>query len=276
VSRKILVADDSHNIRSVLQLNLEWKGYEVLSAADGEEAVRIAERVRPDLIILDVMMPRRNGFQVCRLFKNDAKTSDIPVILLTAKSQAEDRYWGRDCGADEYITKPFNTPALEQAVERLLRQSDDSEDASESPEGRALQGALERTIRHDQSCGVCYLRLEPRPLLVHRQKYGELAHQHLLEVVQDAIGAVLREEGQDPVIEPDDGCFRVLLTAAGQRVRAVQQRLTERCNQAVIQCYDPEDRERGFVLSRDPRTREELHVPLVTLQVERTLLYNQD
>ena len=147
MNRKILVADDSDNIRNVLQLNFEWKGYEVLAAADGEEAIRLAERVRPDLIILDVMMPRRNGFQVCRLFKSDAKTSEIPVILLTAKNQKEDRYWGQDCGADEYITKPFNTPMLEKVVERLLQRAETGGQSHDSSKGSAaLQEALDRPL----------------------------------------------------------------------------------------------------------------------------------
>ena len=187
MNRKILVADDSDNIRNVLQLNFEWKGYEVLAAADGDEAIRLAERVRPDLIILDVMMPRRNGFQVCRLFKSDAKTSEIPVILLTAKNQKEDRYWGQDCGADEYITKPFNTPMLEKVVERLLQRAEPGGPDRDTGDGSTeLQEALDHTINEGEACGVSYLGLDAKALMVHRQKYGEIGHRQVFEAAAGA------------------------------------------------------------------------------------------
>ena len=137
MSRKILVVDDSDNIRTVLKVNFEWIGYDVLSARDGEEAIRMMEEEKPDLIILDVMMPRKNGYQVCRRFKSDPRTADIPVILLTARIQEEDAFWGRDCGADEFITKPFQTPDLESAVRRLLT-------------GSSTQGGREKWSRSDR------------------------------------------------------------------------------------------------------------------------------
>lgn len=277
MNRKILVADDSDNIRNVLQLNFEWKGYEVLVAADGEEAIRLAERVRPDLIILDVMMPRRNGFQVCRLFKSDAKTAEIPVILLTAKNQKEDRYWGQDCGADEYITKPFNTPMLEKVVERLLQRAETGGEDPDASEGSAaLQDALDRTIDEGKACGVIYMALDTKPLMVHRQKYGEIGHRRVFEAVSGAIAEVMDKERQDPVVEERGTGFHVLIVATADRVRAIQRRIVEQCNRAIMDCYDKDDREREFVASRDFRTREEIQIPLVTLQVERTLLYNQD
>ncbi len=277
MNRKILVADDSDNIRNVLQLNFEWKGYEVLAAADGDEAIRLAERVRPDLIILDVMMPRRNGFQVCRLFKSDAKTSEIPVILLTAKNQKEDRHWGRDCGADEYITKPFNTPMLEKVVERLLQRANpDGQDHDTGHGSTALQEVLDHTINEGEACGVSYLGLDAKALMVHRQKYGEIGHRQVFEAASSAIAEVMGEQRQELVVEERGAGFQVLIVATADRVRAIQRQVVERSNQVIMGCYDKDDREREFVASRDYRTREEIQIPLVTLQVERTLLYNQD
>jgi DNA-binding response OmpR family regulator len=278
VNRRILVADDSDNIRNVLQLNFEWKGYEVLAAADGEEAVRLVDRMRPDLIILDVMMPRKNGFQVCRQVKSDSRTSDIPVIILTAKNQKEDRHWGQDCGADEYITKPFNTPALEKVVERLLEHAvgEVADEDEGKKEDSRLQESLDRTIAEGVACGVGHLRLDAKPLMVHRQKYGEILHGPIFEVVVGAIIDVLGREHQDVVMEEDRDCFLILITATAERVRAIQREIVECSNLRIIDCYGKEDRERGFVASRDFHTREEIQIPLVTLQVEKTLLYNQD
>jgi len=277
VNRKILVADDSDNIRNVLQLNFEWKGYEVLAAADGEEALRLAERVRPDLIILDVMMPRRNGFQVCRLFKSDPRTAEIPVILLTAKNQKEDRFWGRDCGADEYITKPFNTPTLEKVVERLLKRAETGRrDPDASTGSGALQETMDRAISEGLPCGLSSLALDARALMVHRQKYGEIRHREIFQAMSDALAEVMREARQELVMEERKTGFQVFILAAADRVRSIQNQIVERCNQAIQGCYDEDDREREFVATRDYHTREEIQIPLASLQVERTLLYNQD
>jgi DNA-binding response OmpR family regulator len=276
VTQRILVADDSDNIRNVLQLNFEWRGYEVLAAADGEEAVRLVERSRPDLIILDVMMPRRNGFQVCRQVKSDARTADIPVILLTAKNQKEDMFWGRDCGADEYITKPFNTPTLEKVVERLLERarSDPGQSVSDSEVG--LQESLNEAIREGNACGVGTLRLDPTPLMVHRQKYGELRHRQVFDAALRAIREVLQREHREAEPEEDQGSFRVLITATADRVRDILERIVERANELIQDCYDEADRSQGYVMSRDFHSGGEVRTPLVTLRVEGTQLYNQD
>src|SRR5206468_13114795 len=118
---KILVADDSPNIREILKISLEGDGYTVVLAEDGEMALAVVAQEKPDLLIMDVMMPKVNGFQVCRRVKTDRATHDVPVIMLSAKSAQQDVYWGKDCGADEYMTKPFSTMELVKTIERLLR-----------------------------------------------------------------------------------------------------------------------------------------------------------
>lgn len=276
MNRKILVADDSDNIRNVLQLNFEWKGYEVLAAADGEEALQMVQRVRPDLIILDVMMPRKNGFQVCRQVKSDARTADIPVILLTAKNQQEDRFWGRDCGADEYMTKPFNTPTLEKVVKRLLdRAAGGGEEGHGEDEGQ-LRSVLEKMIGEGHSCAVTTFRLSTKALMVHRQKYGEIRHRQIFDAVTQGFDEILREAQQEIVYEEEGDLFRVLFVAAAARVREIQHRMVERSNELILESYDDDDRAREFVTSRDFLSGEELQIPLVSLNVEETLLYNQD
>ena len=117
---KILVADDSPNIREILKLSLETDGYTVVLAEDGDQALVMVEREKPDLVIMDIMMPRVNGFQVCRRLKGDRATHDVPVIMLTAKSGDQDVFWGKDCGADEYMTKPFSPRSLRKKLHELL------------------------------------------------------------------------------------------------------------------------------------------------------------
>src|SRR5262249_58180041 len=115
-----LTADDSPNIREILKISLEADGHTVLLAEDGEQALSQVVQEKPDLLIMDVMMPKVNGFQVCRRVKTDPATHDVPVIILTAKTAQQDAYWGKDCGADEYMTKPFSTQELLKTNGRLL------------------------------------------------------------------------------------------------------------------------------------------------------------
>ncbi len=120
---KLLIADDNAAIIEVLKLNFDLLGYEVHVAFDGEEAEAGFRSFRPDLMILDVMMPKKDGYQVCRNLKSDPALSGIPIILLTAKSLKEDVFSGYDCGADAYVTKPYEPRELEQLVEQLIEET---------------------------------------------------------------------------------------------------------------------------------------------------------
>lgn len=104
---KILIVDDEKDIVETLSFMLQAKGFETISAYDGEEGLKLAKEEAPDLIILDVMMPKINGYKICRLLKYDAKYKNIPIIMVTARSQEGDKLIGEETGADEYITKPF-------------------------------------------------------------------------------------------------------------------------------------------------------------------------
>jgi DNA-binding response OmpR family regulator len=116
----ILVVDDSPTDRALLLDALRPKGFRLLSANDGDEGLATARREHPDLVLLDVILPRKNGFQVCRQLKADAGTRDIKIVLVTSKNQPSDRFWGLKQGADEYLTKPFTSEELLLAVERHL------------------------------------------------------------------------------------------------------------------------------------------------------------
>lgn len=118
--RKVLVADDEHNIRYILDFSLHAEGFSVLSARDGNEAFAQAVEEQPDLVILDVMMPGRTGIETCRALKKDRRTAGIPVILLSARSSREDRADGLAAGANRYITKPFSPQKVVEAVLELL------------------------------------------------------------------------------------------------------------------------------------------------------------
>ena len=119
--KTILCVDDSPTVLLSMTNALTQVGYNVITAADGEEALLKALESAPDLVLLDVVLPQRKGFQVCRLLKSSPATKDIKVFLVTSKTQDADRYWGIRQGADAYLTKPFNTDDLLRVVEEHLQ-----------------------------------------------------------------------------------------------------------------------------------------------------------
>lgn len=116
----VLIADDDPDIQTLVSFRLERSGYRVVTAPDGEEAVRIAREHRPALAILDVMMPKMDGYQVTRKLRGDETTRDMPIILLTARAQEADVSRGFEVGADDYIRKPFSPQELSARVQALL------------------------------------------------------------------------------------------------------------------------------------------------------------
>lgn len=119
-SKRILICDDDPVILRLLQVNLELEGFEVLLGNNGEEAVQIAQNEHPDLIILDIMMPRMDGYQACEKLKSLDDTRDIPVVFLSAKAQQSDIERGKAYGVVDYITKPFDPNDLIDVLDRLL------------------------------------------------------------------------------------------------------------------------------------------------------------
>ena len=120
MSQKILVVDDEPEIVSMIEMRLEASGYEVISANDGQEGLDKAKKESPDLIILDVMMPKMDGFKVCGLLKADTRYKNIPILMFTARAQDSDRKTSQDVGADGYINKPLNPEELMNNVKKLL------------------------------------------------------------------------------------------------------------------------------------------------------------
>lgn len=120
MSKKVLVVDDQPHITRLIQVNLEKEGIAVSTAADGVEGMRKVREVRPDLVILDVIMPRKDGFEVLREMKEDDELAPIPVIMLTVKAQNEDILHGLREGAELYLPKPFHPKELVSLVQRVL------------------------------------------------------------------------------------------------------------------------------------------------------------
>lgn len=118
--KKVLIVDDEQDIVESLKFVLDSEGFDCYTAYNGEDGLKSAKEILPDLIILDIMMPKMNGYKISRLLKFDSKYKDIPIIMLTARSQEEDKLIGQETGANEYITKPFDLDSVVNKVKEYL------------------------------------------------------------------------------------------------------------------------------------------------------------
>jgi len=125
---RILIVDDEPDVVQLIEYNLKAAGYDVVTAADGNEALDLARSSSPNLIILDLMLPEVDGLDVCKVLRRDRSTAGIPIIMLTAKASETDRVLGLELGADDYVTKPFSPRELVLRVKRLLRAETASDD----------------------------------------------------------------------------------------------------------------------------------------------------
>jgi two-component system KDP operon response regulator KdpE len=217
----ILVVDDEPVMVRLLRANLEGAGFRVVSAGDGEEAVDLTEREQPDLVVLDIMLPKMDGYAVCRAIR---EFSRVPVLMLTARTTEVDLIHGFQMGADDYLTKPFSTGELLVRVQALLRRSKWPEQLLERPNFRAgpieIDFALRRVTVNGQAVKLTptefrllvYLATNANRVISHREllravwgpEYGEEAE--YLRVYS----RYLRQK-----LEPDPANPRYLLTQAG-------------------------------------------------------------
>jgi two-component system alkaline phosphatase synthesis response regulator PhoP len=130
---KILVVEDEPDIRKLVHYNLAQERYKVLEAEDGEQALKIVQREKPNLVILDLMLPGLSGLEVCRLLRDSSETARLPILMLTAKAGEADRVLGLEMGADDYLSKPFSPRELVARVRALLRRANGAANAEQLP-----------------------------------------------------------------------------------------------------------------------------------------------
>jgi DNA-binding response OmpR family regulator len=258
---KILVADDSPNIREILKISLEGDGYSVVLAEDGEQALEKVAQEKPDLLIMDVMMPKVNGFQVCRRVKTNPSTHQVPVIMLTAKSGQQDVYWGKDCGADEYLTKPFSTKELVKTIERLLQIRQQRQAAHASG---VVEELRQRHARGDAG-QIVHFEWDSRAMDVFRKKYGEFKLSEAYKRFRAAAEQFLKEHDDPGPVELHDVVgLKVVLRGSAAEAKKVAAKLARGLNEVAAGLYAAEDRDRGYIPFRDPRNTQEEKYPLLS------------
>jgi two-component system, OmpR family, response regulator len=159
MTNKVLIVEDDANLLEAIKYNLRKEGYDVITAADGEAALNTAREEKPDTIILDIMLPKLNGFEVCRILR---KETTVPILMLTAKADETDKIVGLEIGADDYITKPFSMRELMARVRAMLRRAKITEAPAAGP-SLIIIGSIEiDTARHHASVSGTALELSPK------------------------------------------------------------------------------------------------------------------
>ena len=181
---KILVVDDEPDVLKLIRVNLTTAGFGVVTADDGEAALKKARAGQPSLIILDLMLPEINGLEVCKILRRDPATQAIPIIMVTAKADEIDRVLGFELGADDYVTKPFSPRELVLRVKNLLRRAESPEEVSDQIHVGTLQVDISRHIVRVQNELVDLTATEFRLLTMLAQRRGwVLTREQLLREV---------------------------------------------------------------------------------------------
>src|SRR6058998_2992871 len=192
MSESVLVVDDDPDVARFIEVNLRSAGYEVAVASNGEEALERALDGRPDLILLDVMMPKMDGFEVAQRLRRDPRTSSCSIIMLTAKALSSDKVLGLSSGADDYIIKPFDPVELLARVKGTLRRAREMRALSPLtglPGNIRIQEEIERQVREARPFAVLYCDLDNFKAYNDQKGFvrGDRLIQAVARIIQDAV-----------------------------------------------------------------------------------------
>ncbi len=263
----VLVVDDDPDVARFVEVNLRSAGYEVTVASDGEEALERAVELRPDLVLLDVMMPKLDGFEVAQRLRRDSRTSSSSIIMLTAKALSSDKVLGLSSGADDYIIKPFDPVELLARVKGTLRRAREMRALSPLtglPGNIRIQEEIRRRVSEDQPFALLYADLDH--FKAYNDHYGfvrgDRAIQSLALLCTDVVHELVGPEGFVGHVGGDD----FLLIVPPDPAAEVAKRLTEGFDELSPSLYDPEDLDRGSVEVLDRQGNMRLF-PLLSLSV---------
>ena len=251
----VLVVDDDFDIARYVELNLSLEGFTVHVAHDGESAMTKAAEVRPAAVLLDVMMPGLDGYEVCRRLRSNARTSHCAIIMLTAKSLSADTVLGLTSGADDYISKPFDPPELVARVRAALRRARQLRDISPLtglPGNSEITRQAETLVQQDPP-HFALLHVDLDKFKAYNDRYGFLRGDEAIKATSDLLAEVL---GRHPSsiefighVGGDD--FVVLL--GPEQVEAFCEDVVKSFDAMAPTLYDPEDRDRGWIQVEDRR-----------------------
>ena len=244
----ILVVDDDPFIARLLEIELKASGYEVRVANDGEQALGVARERCPDLVLCDVMMPNMDGFELTRHLRQDARTSGVSIIMLTARGMSSDKLEGFSIGADDYIVKPFDTAELLARIRGVLRRAKEMRAQSPLtglPGNVRIEEEIEARVAEQRSFAILYADLDH--FKAFNDHYGFMRGDQVIQFTARLLQEIALEiAGPEAFVGHVGGDDFVVVCDMEAGVRLAE-RVVERFDGEAPGLYDPEDRERGYI-----------------------------
>ena len=261
------MAEDELNLRQVLSLQLQSADYEVIEAEDGQVALEKAQSILPDLVLLDVMMPQMDGYEVCRRLRASFTTRHIPIIMLTARGEDDSRLTGLEGGANDYIVKPWGKRELELRIKNALdwsRQQRSASPLTGLPGNQSITLELKQRLGRDAPFAMLQIDIDYFKSFNDQYGYarGDEAIQTLARNISEAAQKLGGREDFVGHIGGDD----FLILTEPERAEVLAEAIIAAFNLAVRELYDPEDRDRGYVEVLNRRKVSE-RFPLMSLTI---------
>ncbi|MDZ4672665.1 MAG: response regulator [Phototrophicales bacterium] len=251
---RILVVEDDFDISNMLRIYFTGQGYEVQVAPRGSDALAMTRKQLPELIMLDIMLPDMNGYDVCKELRTTARTRHVPIIFLTQKDERSDKIIGLEMGADDYVTKPFDIEELKLRVQNTINTAKliASKDAKSGlPTGALIEDHLRSLMRSSQPW--TYIDIKINNFDPFRDMYGFVAGDEVIRFVAPLLGEIVDEIGtSDDFIGHPGGDNFIIITHIIDAKKMVQS-LKEKFDDRVKQHYSFIDRERGYILVPDDK-----------------------
>ena len=267
MSERVLVADDDPDILTVVKINLELDGFEVDTAVDGEDAMAKATSTPPNVIILDIMMPRMDGLTALHRLRSQAGTANIPIILLTARGLPEDRVRGLELGADDYITKPFDITELAARVRAVLRRTQAARDLSPLtglPGNFKITAEIEDCIREERSFALVHGDLDN--FKAFNDHYGFMRGDEVIRFCASSFTEAAESLGMAGAFVGHIGGDDFVAIIPPEMSELFAKEVIERFDDGILDLYDTADALRGYIEVID-RRGERYAFPVVSLSL---------
>jgi PleD family two-component response regulator len=264
---RILISEDEVHLREILRFQLESAGFEVVETQDGQDAVERAIREKPDLILLDVMMPRLSGYEACRRLRSELATRNTPIIMLTAKSESDDKLEGLRGGANDYVTKPWDRRELVQRIQNVLEWSRQQRSASPLtglPGNVSITEELRRRIEREEPFAM--LQVDIDYFKAFNDHYGYTRGDGAIQTVAMILTECSQRRGSEGTFIGHIGGDDFVVLTQPDIAEALGEEIISEFNRVTPELYDPEDRKNGYVEVRNRRHQIE-RFPLMSLTI---------
>lgn len=263
---KLLVVEDDFDIANMLRIYFTGQQYDVDIAPRGSDALEKTRQNLPHLIILDIMLPDIDGFEVCRILRTNSRTSHVPIIFLTQKDERSDKLQGLELGADDYITKPFDIEELKLRVHRAITRAEQqslTDPRSGLPSGRLIEEQLRRIIRQ-QGWALMDIRLYHYQSF--REVYGFVAGDDALRFTAMLMGEVVDDFGSPNDFIGHAGDDNFIIISTEEAIPEISQTLRTRFAEEVLTHYNFLDREQGYIVTVDESGNKK-ETPMMTMAI---------